>query len=119
MSESKGTKNIGGGSNDPFYRYKRSIIEVTYSKKKGGTSTITNMDTIQNQLKMPIEFVAAFYKKIKKTGKAMTSPGVFRGKLDIAFFEGILDAMISKYVLCPKCTLPELVQGVCQACGHS
>ncbi|MHC4559627.1 MAG: hypothetical protein ACYS80_20225 [Planctomycetota bacterium] len=112
------TKNIGGGSNDPFYRYKRNIIEVEYNRRKGGTTTITNMALIQGQLHMPDTFTKAFYKKIKKTGKAMTSPGTFRGEIQVSEFEAILEAMIAKHVLCPRCRLPEWDGNSCAACGH-
>ena len=77
------------------------------------------MDTIQKQLKMPNKFVDKFYRTIKKTGKAMIKPGVFRGVITVDEFEAVLDAMIEKYVLCPQCRLPEWFGGVCAACGFS
>ena len=110
-------KNIGGDSNDPFYRYKRNIIEVEYNQRKGGTTVITNLDLIQSQLKMPDSFIKSFFKKIKKTGKAMTQKGVFRGTITVDEFEAILEYMIQKYVLCPQCKLPEWDGSHCAACG--
>lgn len=118
MNQSK-TKNIGGDSDDPFYRYKRNIIEIQHSNKKGGITAITNMDIIQKQLKIPNKFVTAFYKKVKKTGKGMLKPGVFRGNVNVEELEKILDEMIEKYVLCPTCHLPEWNGSRCAVCGHA
>ena len=118
MSVPKGTKNIGGDSHDSFYRYKRSVIEVKYGKKKGGTTEIMNMHHIQAQLGVPEGFVKKFYKVVKKTGKAMTKSGVFRGTIEVEFFEEVLDAMIQKYILCPQCGSPEWRSTRCDACGY-
>ena len=58
--------NIGGDKNDPFYRYKRDVIQIEFNTKKGGTTTILNMDTICKQLNAPSEFKKSFYKKYKE-----------------------------------------------------
>ena len=120
MSTYGQTKNIGGDSNDPHYRYKRNLIEVVYIDKKGGLTKLENIETIIiKQLKMPAEFVTAFYKNVKKKGTAMTESGVFRGRIPGAKFEKILDSMIKKFVLCPKCGNPEWAGGpTCPACGY-
>lgn len=110
--------NIGKNKDDPFYRYKRNIIDITYNNKKGGTTTINNMNIIAKQLKVPEEFVKKFYKIIKKSGRPMLSNGVFKGKLEINDLEELLEQMIEKYLLCSKCELPELVGKTCNACGN-
>lgn len=114
------TKNIGGDPNDLHYRYKRDIIETIHTNKKGGQTTLTNINTIiKNQLKMPSQFVTAFYKQIKKKGHAMIDKGVFRGTIQVSEFEKILEKMIKKFVLCPKCGNPEWAGGpTCPACGY-
>ena len=83
--------NIGKDKQDPFYRYKRDPISITYNKKKGGTTSINNMPTIARQLKVPGEFTEKFYKLIKKSGKPMIADGIFKGRLDIAELELVLE----------------------------
>lgn len=109
--------NIGGNSNDIYYRYKRDIISIVTINKQGGLTEITNMEKIQRQLQVPDEFVVKFYRNIKKRGKSMVRPGVIRGEISVRELEKILEKMIVKYVLCPKCKLPEWNREVCNACG--
>lgn len=109
--------NIGGNSNDIYYRYKRDIITITSINKQGGLTEITNIESIRRQLQVPDEFVNKFYKNIKKLGKSMVKPGVIRGDISVKELEKILEKMIIKYVLCPKCKLPEWDREVCNACG--
>jgi translation initiation factor 2 beta subunit (eIF-2beta)/eIF-5 len=114
--------NIGGDPNDSHYRYKRNIIEVSYTSKKGGMTKVTNFQRICKQLKVPFaEFSKGFYKKVKKTlGLNMVSQGVFKGKVTSDALEKILEKMIKKFILCKKCNLPELnAEGDCLACGRS
>jgi translation initiation factor 2 beta subunit (eIF-2beta)/eIF-5 len=118
MNTTTNIVNIGGDKNDSFYRYKRSLIEVKTLSKQGGLTQITNMDEILKQLQMPKEFSTAFYKQIKKKGNNMISPGVFRGDIPVKTFEDILEYMIDKYVLCPRCRLPEWRGESCNACGY-
>jgi translation initiation factor 2 beta subunit (eIF-2beta)/eIF-5 len=113
-------KNIGGDAHDTHYRYKRNIIQVKALNKQGGLTQIVNMDTIRKQLGMPKEFVSAFFKKIKKKGHGVISPGVFRGTVSVAECEKVLEKMIVKFVLCPNCGNPEWAAGPsCPACGHN
>jgi len=113
-------KNIGGDKHDAHYRYKRNIIEIEYQQKQGGLTCVKNMDLIQKQLGMPDEFITAFYKKVKKKGHGMLSPGLYRGSIDIDLLEKMLEKMIVKFVLCPKCGNPEWAAGPrCPACGHT
>jgi translation initiation factor 2 beta subunit (eIF-2beta)/eIF-5 len=111
--------NIGGDPTDQYYRYKRDKIKVLYLTKNSGTTSILNMPNICTQLKVPDAFCDAFYKKVKKTGKSMIKPGVFKGTIDVLEFETILETMIKKYIICSNCELPELVGNTCNACGHS
>lgn len=117
MSEQK-LKNIGGDPNDPHYRYKREVIQLVVSKK---ITTILNIDAIVRQLKMPAGFTTSFYKRLqKKFGMPMLKPGVFKcSNLTVKGCENVLEKMIKKYVLCPKCDNPEWrSQKHCPACGH-
>jgi translation initiation factor 2 beta subunit (eIF-2beta)/eIF-5 len=114
-------KNIGGDPNDPHYRYKRNVIETSFNSKKGGQTTITNLARICKQLKVPYEsFSLSFFKLAKKKyGLTVQDGDVIRGKVDIANLEKVLEEMIVKYVLCPRCKLPEWNRKDCKACGYS
>jgi translation initiation factor 2 beta subunit (eIF-2beta)/eIF-5 len=111
--------NIGGDRNDPNYRYKRDRLVLSKTNKKGGIIHITNMQQILKQLHTSSHFEDKFYQKLKQTGIHMISAGAFKGGLTVEKAESILEILISKYILCPKCRLPELRKGVCRACGYS
>lgn len=109
--------NIGGTEHDSFYRYKRDMIATDKSGK--GMWKITNIDDICRQLKVGPEFLNKFYTEVKRRGIAMIGRGNFRGVISIAELEKILEKLISKYILCPKCRLPEWNGEFCSACGET
>jgi len=112
--------NIGGDAHDRYHRYKRSRIEICYHRKNNGKTVIKNMETIAKQLKVGPKFITEFYKKIKKSGYGMIEEHVFKGILQVPTLEKILQKMIIKFILCPKCKLPELDEkGSCKACSYS
>jgi translation initiation factor 2 beta subunit (eIF-2beta)/eIF-5 len=111
--------NIGGDLHDSHYRYKRNQIQISTVNQKGGITKIMNMEHICKQLKTPIEFMTAFYNRVKKTlGRTMIQSGSFRGVLTVEELEKILNIMIKKFILCPQCKLPEWDRQICKACGY-
>lgn len=112
-------KNIGGSMNDPHHRYKRNVITIS---QRGKNTEILNINHIVlDQLKMPQGFIDAFYKQVvKRHGTAMIQTGIFRGNIKPTALEAIMEIMIQKYVLCPKCKNPEWCSKTkCPACGFS
>lgn len=109
--------NIGGSSDDAFYRYKRDVIAI--SKAGKGMWKISNIDFICKQLKVGAEFAEKLYAEIKRRGIAMIGRGNFRGVISVSELEKIINKLIDKYVLCPKCKLPEWNGQFCGACGET
>ena len=116
-------KNIGGknSEHDAHYRYKRDIIQVQQTHKKGGMTSITNMENICRQLKVDaVSFKKKFFSELKRTkGLTVYDNNQFKGShLSVADLETVLEKLIKKYLLCPKCNTPEWKDGSCSACGH-
>ena len=47
-------KNIGGQPDDKYYRYKRSVVNITYKNSCGGQTVIDNLDKIFSEMKFSI-----------------------------------------------------------------
>ncbi len=111
------TINIGGDPQDPTYRYRRNVIEIKHESGHGGRTHITNIELISKQLHVKIE---AIQKTFKKNVPSAYHNDVINGIIEVSSLEIILEKFIKKYVLCPTCGLPELLEsGVCSACGYT
>ena len=108
--------NIGGDPNDPNYRYKRELIVLEKASK--GMRKIANIRNIQKQLKCDKAFIDKFYAEIKRRGNPMFGDGLFKGNISAPEMEKILVALTDKYILCPRCKLPEWDGSICSACGE-
>lgn len=107
--------NIGGDPNDPCYRYKRELIQV--SKTGKAMWCISNIKNICKQLQVREDFLNKFYGEIKRKGIPMIGVGQFKGMMSVSDLEKILNKLIDAHILCPKCKLPEWSGEVCSACG--
>ena len=127
-------KNVDPTVNDIFYRYKRDQIDIVNSNKNNGTSTLTNLDLISKQLCAKITsrenrttisntITHAILKRIKrKLGVSITTQNdqfVINGNILSESIEEIINDFVVKYILCPKCRLPEWGEGCCSACGFT
>ncbi len=111
--------NIGGDPNDPHYRYKRQRIELERVSKCGGMFRIRNIAQIIRQLKTNEQFKETLYKKFQKQlGIVIDKNGFFKGNVSIEKLEEILEEQIRKFLLCPRCSLPEWNGRNCRACGY-
>lgn len=106
---------------EPGYRYQRERIRVVQERFNGYVTRLTNVATIARQLQVTAEDLEKGLLKHTKrklaisTCKHLTFPGVH----DAAVFDDVLQDMIEKFVLCPKCQLPEWDRKSCNACGHT
>ncbi|AYV85096.1 MAG: hypothetical protein Satyrvirus3_27 [Satyrvirus sp.] len=109
-----------GNSNDPFYRYKRPTSIV---QNKGNKTIISNLDAISKSLYTKPAYIL-HYIQIKKSAPITPNGEIkmFIGKNEI---ETLVNEFINDYILCNKCSLPELVIKKidsklcfsCNACG--
>lgn len=55
---------------DPFYRYRRQVLQLTTLQKKGGQTVIENLITVSRELgRTPEEIVKWFQKVLPTRGK--------------------------------------------------
>jgi translation initiation factor 2 beta subunit (eIF-2beta)/eIF-5 len=101
--------------NDPFYRYKRDKVSI---KNK----TIINWDTLCRQLKTPPASLASFLSK--SLGCRVDVKGNLGKVLTSDSCDALVQTYVEKFVLCPVCHLPELIDkdddrrsSICQSCG--
>lgn len=118
------TTTIGGinAADDKFYRYKRSIITVTYIKKRGGTTFITNLEKISKELQMDYKKLSLlFSKNIRKILGVSCNKNTINAIISVDQLEEVLNKIIDKYLLCKSklCRLPEWNGKVCKACGYT
>lgn len=107
--------------NDQYYRYKRDRIQVSYKNFNGQVTEITNVPTLAKQLHVTTDDLERGLTKAIKKKMALSTckPLTFPGRLDPAALDDVLQAMIEKHILCPRCRLPEWDKQVCKSCGYS
>jgi translation initiation factor 5 len=118
--------NIGKDKKDVFYRYKRELTRVSVERNK---TIVLNLYKISQQLvgNFSDQSSAVFNAIVKTLRKKLslnikveekTNNVILHGKVDVAKIEEILETFIVRYILCPKCKLPEWNGNTCTACGH-
>jgi translation initiation factor 5 len=118
--------------NDPTYRYQMTPMDV---KKERTKVSISNLDQIARDLKLPSKDVLVTYigKKLSaktKVDKVRSKSGahdrvILAGNMDPRTIADTIYPFIDAFVLCPTCRLPELDYSVkksalrakCSACG--
>lgn len=119
--------NIGGNSNDMFYRYRMPKLELIFENKKGGITIIKNIDIIAEKLERPVKMIGKYISKnIGCSAKVKLNKGmILIGKWDDDRLNNIIQQFINKFVLCPECSNPETdyeenkknIILKCRACG--
>eukprot|EP01095_Lingulamoeba_sp_RSL-Kostka_P009136 TRINITY_DN312_c0_g2_i3.p1 TRINITY_DN312_c0_g2~~TRINITY_DN312_c0_g2_i3.p1 ORF type:complete len:353 (-),score=135.72 TRINITY_DN312_c0_g2_i3:165-1223(-) len=124
------SRNIGGDPNDLSYRYKMPRMKIKVEGKGNGIKTrIVNMTDVATALHRKPEYVTKWFGcELGAQSKCVAKDhlSVVNGKHDLAGLDPLLDAFIEKYVLCPKCKLPEtdllvkkrIIFSICNACGN-
>lgn len=109
--------NIGGDSNDAYYRWTRPCIEVEVRRRK---TVLTNLEAVCEALRHNPKQVLKFIRKRLNTG---AHGCVLRGTFSVECIEGVINEYVKRRVLCPGCALPELYYDKgetrrCAACGY-
>lgn len=119
--------NIEGNESiiDPFYRYKMNKLNVTFQKNK---TIIDNIHIVASDLHVDVQFIIYYFKKrmsiaIDYKKETLTT----NGKIEYSQWEKYLKDFIDLIILCPNCSLPELIidveknnlTAVCNSCPHT
>lgn len=111
---------IGDNNDDPFYRYKRPIAII---KSVHAGTQIINLEEISKSLHTKPKYILHWIKCKKSVS---INDCVIKSKLDVNEIEKLINEFIEYIIVCPQCSLPELVissdsklSAVCSACGHS
>ncbi|KAG0289660.1 hypothetical protein BGZ96_006817 [Linnemannia gamsii] len=123
--------NIGGQSDDAFYRYKMpKLVSKIEGKGNGIKTVIPNMADIARALSRPTAYPTKYFgcelgAQVKIDEK--TDRYIVNGAHDAVKLQSLLNGFIQKFVLCPSCGNPEtdiivdkagLIQMYCNACGR-
>ncbi|KAI1321641.1 hypothetical protein EDD11_003121 [Mortierella claussenii] len=123
--------NIGGQSDDAFYRYKMpKLVSKIEGKGNGIKTVIPNMSDIARALSRPSTYPTKYFgcelgAQVKCDEK--TDRYIVNGAHDAAKLQQLLNGFIQKFVLCPSCGNPETdiivdktstIQMYCNACGR-
>jgi len=110
--------NIGGDSNDQFYRYKRDQIELTFEARNGGQTKLSNIDKVCTQLHATKKLLVKYIQSQLATSTILND--TIRGNVKVERIEEIIVKYTEKTILCPSstCRLPEWNGEKCSACGH-
>lgn len=119
--------SIPKGKDDPSYRYKRSLLKISY---QGNQKTkLENINEIAKSLITPPEYPVKFigYELGSQTD-IKNGEYTINGKHQLEKLEEILEKFIAKYILCQStsCGLPEIkifitnneIKAKCTACPH-
>ena len=123
--------NIPSTVKDPHYRYKMPKIQITVQGSGNGIKTNwLNLPDVSNALKVPVEYPIKFIgKELGSNIDIKTNSYLINGSHDVEKMQELLDKFIKKYVLCPKCKLPEIhgkikvkkdkneIKCTCRSCG--
>ncbi|KAL0204870.1 hypothetical protein P9112_000177 [Eukaryota sp. TZLM1-RC] len=117
------------GSTTLGYRYKMPPIESKVEGRGNGIKTvIPNIDVVAKSLKVDPAFCVRWLGMelgAQSTWNEVTRHAVVNGAHDASMLQSTLQGFINRFVLCPRCRLPELNMGVqkkdimfdCRACG--
>ena len=125
------TLNINGDQNDPFYRYK--MDKLTSSKAGRGNGCYTILDNLPNVTKAfnhPASIVFKYMGSVLGSNTTESKWSI-TGHYENDELINVLFQYISSFVICPNCSIPELIPSIegkkknkkliltCSACGKS
>jgi len=125
------SRNIGGDNQDLSYRYKMPRLVTKVEGRGNGIKTrLVNVADVGKALHRDPAYITKYFgcelgAQAKINAKILEY--IVNGAHDTSTFDSLLDSFIEKYVLCPKCKLPETdltvkrgsIFATCNACGDS
>jgi len=125
--------NIGGDANDASYRYQMpKLITKIEGRGNGIKTVIVNMVAIAKALHVSASYPTKFFGfelGAQSKFNESTERAIVNGSHNAPDLAKVLDKFIDKYILCPRCKLPEIKQKCnlkrnqieidCAACGHN
>ena len=124
-----GELNIPSTVKDPHYRYKMPKIQITTQGSGNGIKTNwVNLPEVSNALKVPLDYPIKFIaRELGSNTDTKSNSYLINGSHNVEKMQELLDKFIRKYVLCPKCQLPEIhgkirvkkgkIKCTCRSCG--
>lgn len=111
--------NIGGNTNDEFYRYKREQIILKHEHDNRCTRMM-NIRKISEQVGTSIDKLLSYLKK--KLCMQITNEIIY-GNVKAEDIEQYIQTFINDNVLCKQCKLPEVdcigIMRICRTCGYN
>jgi len=114
------------GTDDPFYRYKMEPLDLTVTRKNGGTCIVKNTDAVVTSLARDPKQIAKYFSGVlKRPVKVVKGCWTFSGVVNVANLQEILQKYINAFVLCGTCGNPEtkmsekLTKMKCAGCGST
>ena len=126
-----GELNIPSTVKDPHYRYKMPKIQTAIQGSGNGIKTNwINLPDVSNALKVPVEYPIKFIgRELGSNTDVKQNTYLINGNHPVEKMQELLDKFIKKYVLCPKCHLPEIhgkikvskkeIKSTCRSCGST
>ena len=123
--------NIPSTVKDPHYRYKMPRIQTAIQGAGNGIKTKwVNLPDVSNALKLPVEYPLKFIgRELGSNTELKSNSYLINGNHPVEKMQELLDKFIKKYVLCPKCHLPEIhgkikvtkkdIKCTCRSCGNT
>ena len=119
--------NIPSHVKDPNYRYQMPKIIATTQGSGGNVKTkFENIKEVAHALTVPSDYPLKFIgKELGTQTEIKNDVHLINGSHSPEKLQQLLDKFIEKYVLCPKCKLPEIrifikkgeIRSKCRACG--
>ena len=121
--------NIPSTVKDPHYRYKMPKIQTAIQGAGNGIKTNwVNLPDVSNALKVPVAYPLKFIgRELGSNTELKQNSYLINGSHPVEKMQELLDKFIKKYVLCPKCHLPEIhgkikvtkkdIKSTCRSCG--
>lgn len=122
--------NIPSHIEDPNYRYKMPAIQIQGESRGNGVKTkLVNLSDVSKCLNVPTEYPLRFFAAelgASAEYKQSENKAILKGTFRREDLQKLLDQFIEKFVLCPRCHLPEITYRLkrkelisdCKACGN-
>ena len=130
MTSTEQRLNIPSTVKDPHYRYTMPKIQITTQGSGNGIKTNwVNLPDVSNALKVPLEYPIKFIaRELGSNTETKNNSYLINGSHKVETMQEVLDKFIRKYVLCPKCHIPEIhgkirigkkneIKCTCRSCG--